>query len=172
MHLTKIDCKPYNRKKNSVEATLNIDTFQDLTRRNFLVGSQDVEGCIHNSFVMGKPRVRPLRSGISVPKMELTAATLLITMNKLITKELEGRIAIHSPTFWTCSMIVLRYIFNETRRFVTFVAYRVAIIREGSKPSQWRHVRSESTPADLASRGMNASDTEKLEMWKHGPDFL
>ena len=107
-----------------------------------------------------------------MPKMELTAATLLITMNKLITKELEGRIAIHSLTFWTCSMIVLRYIFTETWRFVTFVAYRVAIIREGSKPSQWRHVRSESTTADLASRGMNASDTEKLEMWKHGPDFL
>ena len=45
------------------------------------------EGNIHNSFVMGKSRVRPLRSGISVPKMELTAATLLIKMNKLITKE-------------------------------------------------------------------------------------
>ena len=130
------------------------------------------EGNIHNSFVMGKSRVRPLRSGISVPKMELTAATLLITMNKLITKELEGCIAIHSVTFWTDSMIVLRYIFNETRRFVTFVTHRVAVIREGSKPSQWRHVRSESNPADLASRGIKASETEKLEMWKHGPDFL
>lgn len=69
-------------------------------------------------------------------------------------------------------MIVLRYIFNETRRFVTFVANRVAVIREGSKPPQWRHVRSESNPADLASRGMKASETEKLEMWKHGPDIL
>ena len=130
------------------------------------------EGGIHNSFVMGKSRVRPLRSGISVPKMELTAATLLIKMNKLITKELEGRIKIRSVTFWTDSMIVLRYIFNEARRFVTFVANRVAVIREGSKPSQWRHVRSEANPADLASRGIKASETEKLEVWKHGPDFL
>ena len=130
------------------------------------------EGGIYNSFVIGKSRVRPLRSGISVPKMELTAATLLIKMDKLITKELEGRIKIHSVTFWTDSMIVLRYIFNETRRFVTFVANRVAVIREGSKPSQWRHVRSEVNPADLASRGIKASETEKLEVWKHGPDFL
>ena len=107
-----------------------------------------------------------------MPKMELTAATLLIKMDKLITKELEGRIKIHSVTFWTDSMIVLRYIFNETRRFVTFVANRIAVIREGSKPSQWRHVRSEANPADLASRGIKASETEKLEMWKHGPDFL
>ncbi|XP_020610089.1 uncharacterized protein LOC110048657 [Orbicella faveolata] len=130
------------------------------------------EGNIHNSFVMGKSRVRPLRSGISVPKMELTATTLLIKMNKLITKELEGRIEIHSFTFWTDSMIVLRYIFNETRRFVSFVANRVAVIREGSRPSQWRHVRSESNPADYASRGIKAFETEKLEMWKHGPGFL
>ena len=74
--------------------------------------------------------------------MELTAATLLIKMDKFITKELEGRIKIHSTTFWTNSMIVLRYIFNETRRFVTFVANRVAVIGEGSKLSQWRHIRS------------------------------
>ena len=58
-------------------------------------------------------------------------------------------------------MIVLRYIFNETRRFVTFVANRVAVFREGSKPSQWRHVRSEANPADLASRGIKASETKK-----------
>ena len=132
----------------------------------------NTEGGIHNSFVMGKSRVRPLRSGISVPKMELTATTLLIKMDKLISKELEGRIKIHSVTFWTDSMIVLRYIFNETRRFVTFVANRVAVIREGLKPSQWRHVRSEANPSDLASRGIKASETEKLEVWKHGPDFL
>ena len=87
-------------------------------------------GSIHNSFVMGKSRVRPLKGGIRVPKMELTAATLLITMNNLITKELEDCITIHSVTFWTDSMVVLRYIFNETRRFITFVANRVAVIRK------------------------------------------
>ncbi len=93
------------------------------------------EGSIHNSFVMGKSRVRSLRSGISVPKMELTAATLLIEMDKLIMRELEGRIKIHSVTFCTDSMIVLRYIFNETKKFVTFVANRVSVIRKGSRPS-------------------------------------
>ena len=132
----------------------------------------DTNGAIHNSFVMAKSRVKPLRSGVSVPKLELTAATLLIKMNELIQKELGGRIEIHSVTFWTDSMIVLRYIFNETRRFVTFVANRVAVIREGSRPSQWRHVRSEVNPADYASRGIKASETEKLKKWKHGPDFL
>ena len=127
------------------------------------------EGRIHVTFVMGKSRVRPLRSGTSVPKLELTAATLLIKMNELIGRELNGRFEINSVTFWMDSVIVLRYILNESRRFVTFVANRVAVIREGSSPSQWRHVRSEDSPADYASRGLK---TEKLEIWKRGPIFL
>ena len=130
------------------------------------------EGRIHVTFVMGKSRVRPLRSSASVPKLELTAATLLIKMNELIERELNGRIEINSVTFWTDSVIVLRYILNESRRFVTFVANRVAVIREGSSPSQWRHVRSEDNPADYASRGLKAIETGKLEIWKRGPNFL
>ena len=127
------------------------------------------EGRIHVTFVMGKSRVRPLRSGVSVPKLELTAATLLIKMNELIGRELNGRIEINSVTFWTDSVIVLRYILNESRRFVTFVANRVAVIREGPSPSQWRHVRSEDNPEDYASRGLKAIETGKPEIWKRGP---
>ena len=66
-------------------------------------------------------------------------------------------------------MIVLKYIMNETRRFVTFVANRVAAIRQESTPN---HVRSEQNPADYASRGIRGFETDKLERWKHGPEFL
>lgn len=68
-------------------------------------------------------------------------------------------------------MIVLKYIANEVRRFVTFVANRVAVIRQESDPGQWRHVRSELNPADYASRGIKASETRKLERWRRGPEF-
>ena len=59
----------------------------------------DKEGNIHNSFVMGKSQVRQLRNGISAPKMEMAAATLLIIMKKLITKELQSvaKVLGHSP---------------------------------------------------------------------------
>ena len=130
------------------------------------------QGQIHCSFVIGKSRVRPLKSAVTVPKLELTAATLATRINKVVMKELEGRLKIDSITFWTDSMIVLKYIANESRRFVTFVANRVAAIRQESEPSQWRHVRSELNPADHASRGIKASETRKLERWKCGPEFL
>ena len=130
------------------------------------------QGQIHCSFVMGKSHVKPLKSVATVPKLELTAATLATRINKVVVKELEGRLKIDSITYWTDSMIVLKYIANESRRFVTFVANRVAAIRQESEPSQWRHVRSELNPVDYASRGIKASETKKLERWKSGPEFL
>ena len=134
-----------------------------------LVNSQ---GQIHCCFVMGKSRVKPLKTAVTVPKLELTAATLPTKVNKVIMRELEGRLKINSVTYWTDSMIVLKYIANEVRRFVTFVANRVAVIRQESDPGQWRHVRSELNPADYASRGIKASETGKLERWRRGPEFL
>ena len=71
-------------------------------------------GEIHCSFVMGKSRVKPLNKVITVPKLELTAATLATRMNKIITKSLQGRLKIERTVFWTDSLIVLKYIANET----------------------------------------------------------
>ena len=49
---------------------------------------------IHCSFVMGKSCVRPLRSAVTVPKLEFIAATLAVKINKVVMKELEGRMKI------------------------------------------------------------------------------
>ena len=89
---------------------------------------------------MGKSRAKPLRGAVTVPKLELTAATLATKINKVVTKELDGRLKIDKVTYWTDSMIVLKYIANEVPRFVTFVANRVTIIRQELEPQQWRHV--------------------------------
>lgn len=48
------------------------------------------------------------------------ATTLATKINKVVMKEQEGRLMIVSVTYWTDSTIVLRYIANDVRRFVTF----------------------------------------------------
>ena len=48
-----------------------------------LINDQDQ---IHCSFVMGKSRVRPLKCAVTVPKLELTAATLAVKINKVVIK--------------------------------------------------------------------------------------
>ena len=74
--------------------------------------------------------------------------------------------------FWTDSTIVLRYIRNESRALKTFVANRVAFIRNNSSLSQWFYVPSSSNPADKATRIMSAAEFLKCSLRKSGPPFL
>ena len=127
------------------------------------------DGQAHCSFLIGKSRLAPLKQ-MSIPRLELAAATVSVRLNKLLKNELE--IPIDEIIFWTDSMTVLRYIANESKRFHTYVANRVAIIREDSSPSQWRYTESKSNPADDASRGTSADAFVRNDRWIKGPDFF
>eukprot|EP00057_Strongylocentrotus_purpuratus_P026706 XP_011681180.1 PREDICTED: uncharacterized protein LOC100893948 [Strongylocentrotus purpuratus] len=61
---------------------------------------------------------------------------------------------------------------NESRRFHTFVANRIAKIHDVSDPSQWRHVDTKSNPADDGSRGLHAIEMTKDCRWITGPKYL
>ena len=71
----------------------------------------------------------------------------------------------HYPSGW---QPVHGYIKNEK----TFVANRVATIHERSECTQWHHVPSKLNPADIASRGLDASSLVENKEWKNGPEFL
>ena len=129
-------------------------------------------GEIHCAFVYGRSRVRPLRKGVTVPRLELTAATVLVSINAMIIREFASRLKIDSITFWTDSMIVLHYLRAIDKRQDRFVANRIAKILELSTKEQWRHVPSKDNPADLASRGLRVYQQQKLETWLKGPEFL
>ncbi|XP_024123270.2 uncharacterized protein LOC112143483 [Oryzias melastigma] len=123
----------------------------------------------HCSFIIGKSRVSPLKQ-MTIPRLELTAATVAVKMDKLMNRELQ--IPLEQSVFWTDSTTVLKYIASENIRFKTFVANRVSFIRENTEPNQWMYVNSELNPADHASRGLRADSFIKCQEWINGPDYL
>ena len=70
--------------------------------------------------------------------------------------------------FWTD----LQYIRNETKRFHTFVANRVAEIRDVTNVNQWRHCPGKLNPADDASRRLRTQKLSTQHRWWRGPEFL
>ena len=127
------------------------------------------KGDLHCSFLMGKARLAPVKP-TTIPRLELTAATVSVQVGKMIRRELD--VPIDSETFWTDSTTVLKYLRNETRRFQVFVANRVEAIRDETVPTQWRFVNSKCNPADDASHGLKGCELSTQQCWIRGPDFL
>ena len=96
---------------------------------------------VHCYQVMAKSRVTPLRP-VTVPRLELTAAVVSTKISAFLQKELKYGCV--PEYFWTDSKVVLRYIYNEARRFHTFVANRVQAIRDHTSPDQWHYVDNKS----------------------------
>ena len=118
---------------------------------------------------MGKSRLTPTNV-VTVPRLELTAATLSVRVGQMLYEELEVKPEI--ITYHTDSTTVLRYIGNEKKRFQIFVANRVQLIRDFTSPKQWRFVDTNSNPADDASRGLSAVSLLQQQRWTSGSQFL
>ncbi|KAL6471847.1 hypothetical protein MHYP_G00204970 [Metynnis hypsauchen] len=124
---------------------------------------------VHCTLVMAKARVAPLKP-ITVPRMELAAATMAARMDKTLRSELQ--LQLKESVFWSDSTTVLKYIRNRTSRYRTFVANRVETILKLSEVRQWRYVNTSKNPADHVSRGLKVHAFMQNETWIQGPDFL
>ena len=90
-------------------------------------------GDVHCCLIFGKSRVAPVKY-VSIPRLELTAATFSVKVSHMLRRELD--IPVASEKFWTDSQVALGYISNEVRQFKTFIANRVQFIREITKVQQ------------------------------------
>ena len=128
--------------------------------------SDAINDRVRCAILLGKSQLAPLKK-FTIPQLELSAATVSMRSGKAIKRELE--LPLTEPSvFWTDSTSVLRYVNNEDKRFHTFVVNRIAIIRNGSDPNQWRYVSGESNPGDDLSRGLSAETLLHHEQWIKG----
>ncbi|XP_022110113.1 uncharacterized protein LOC110989793 [Acanthaster planci] len=128
----------------------------------------DNDGLIEVGFILGKAKLAP-RSQPTTPRLELCAAVLAVEIVELILNEID--LTPDAVNFYCDSKVVLRYIYNETKRFYVYVHNRVQRIRQSTQPDQWHYVPTEHNPADHASRALPASQLTSTS-WFTGPTFL
>ncbi|XP_059097362.1 uncharacterized protein LOC131891740 [Tigriopus californicus] len=128
-----------------------------------------LNGNFQSSLVMAKSRLAPLKK-ISIPRLELTAAKLGLSL--MVTIQREIPLITRMCYLWSDSETVLKYLKNEKTRFQRFVSNRISFIRERTELEQWKFVPGKLNPADIASRGLPVRDFVTSQMWKRGPEFL
>ncbi|GFS73202.1 uncharacterized protein TNCV_4571271 [Trichonephila clavipes] len=124
---------------------------------------------VSTRLLCSKSRVAPVKP-ITIPRLELCACVLL---SQLLEKVLHSlTLPIQQIMLWTDSNIVLAWIQRSAEQLKTFIGNRIKIIQRLTQNCQWNHVSSNENPADLISRGLNASDISSKQLWWRGPDIL
>ena len=106
---------------------------------------------------------------LSIPRLELPAAVMAVSLKEQIAKEHEMKIS--SCSFWSDSTTVLHWIHSSYRKQQVFVANRVAEILDTTDVSQWKHVSGINNPADIGTRAINIEELKRSE-WLTGPVWL
>lgn len=116
-------------------------------------------------------RVTPMRER-KIPRLELLACLLLSKLLRSLVSAVEGRFVIDRLTCWTDSQIALWWIKKVRKEWKVWVENRVTKIRELVAPRHWKYVRTNSNPADIATRKSWPTSLAKNSLWWNGPSFL
>lgn len=144
--------------------------FSDASERGFAAAvylrTVSSAGVVDVHLVMAKSKVAPIRTHLTIPKLELSGAALLVRLLNHVTKNLKDTVNLEKCVFaWTDSQIVLCWLKSSVHTLEVFVANRVSQIQTSETALIWRHVPGELNPADVASRGCRAPELVAHPLW-------
>lgn len=152
---------------------VDLHGFSDASARAYgacvYIRSSNAHGFLQSQLVASKSRVALIKA-ISIPRLKLCGAQLLIQLMDKIKCSLELRI--NRTYFWTDSSIVIHWLKAIHKKLPVFVAHRVGEIQELSSVENWNHVATNENPADLISRGATPKELISSQLWWNGPMWL
>ncbi|XP_060536447.1 uncharacterized protein LOC132708258 [Cylas formicarius] len=133
---------------------------------------RDFTGTPQIHLVIGKSRVAPLKTAISIPRMELIAAALLSDLVDYVKQVYARHVTLDAVFAWSDSQVTLAWLASPAHRWKPFVANRVAHIHGLIPFTSWRYVPTAENPADCVSRGVTPAQLVNHGLWFQGPAWL
>ncbi|KAF2880098.1 hypothetical protein ILUMI_26074 [Ignelater luminosus] len=133
------------------------------------IRSTNEKNQIFTRLLCSKTRVAPLKT-ITISRLELSAALILARLASQVMKAIQ--INFSKCVLWSDSTVTLGWLKTPPNLLKTFVANRVAEIQEVTEDATWKHVPTNSNPADLLSRGVLLKELANSSLWWSGPAWL
>ncbi|KAJ0174403.1 hypothetical protein K1T71_009511 [Dendrolimus kikuchii] len=169
-HLNTFEIPRYLGQKQTYTLHAFCDASEKVYACAIYVVTNNNKGECTSRLVTAKTKLAPVKTKLTLPRLELCGAVLL---TRLLKKVMETLTCDKIETFaWTDSMIVLGWIHGGANRWKQFVSNRVQTIITVVPPSHWHHVSSAENAADCATRGLSANQLQGHSLWWEGPRWL
>ncbi|XP_037964924.2 uncharacterized protein LOC105390593 isoform X1 [Plutella xylostella] len=132
----------------------------------------DKNGKISMSLISSKPRITPLNSNLSMPRLELNAALLLAKTMARVYDSLKDELQIQNVYIHSDSQVVLAWLKTNPIKLNAYVANRIKLMQQLTNNYLWSYIKTDQNPADCLSRGVSPCDLMQHPLWFNGPKFM
>ena len=143
--------------------------------------SKETSGKLHSQIIYSKSTLMPknlrekanAEDALTIARAELIAMLSCVTMSDYLQKALGPALTSENIHIFTDSLLNLQRIQRGKGKCKPWEERRVCKILDGKGESKISFCPGVLNPSDLPSRGCTMDELiERLEFWKHGPEFL
>jgi hypothetical protein len=92
-------------------------------------------------------------------------------INTRLASHILSSLHVEKCVLWSDSQIVLHW-FSSKKQLNTFIANRIAEIKELTSEHRWKYCPTQYNPTDLLSRGIPYEELKSCTLWMRGPEWL